>query len=69
MAKYTKCDYCRKKAKWNYQKVWKKYTLTNDGYFLDQTFDGCRLEEPTGEDNYHLCDDHAEMLEETGYPY
>lgn len=67
-----KCDYCEKPATWNYQKTWIKLKVIDSvagKYKLVEDFNSLRIEEPTGEDNYHLCDHHGEMLEETGYPY
>jgi hypothetical protein len=65
----VKCDYCDKEATYNYQKVWKKYKVLNKGYEEISDFDPMDIEEPTGEDNYHLCYDHSKMFEETGYSY
>ena len=68
----TQCDQCDKPAIWNYQKDWLKYNeaLLERGISKqEETFDGCDIEEPTGEDNLHLCQEHADLFEETGYPY
>jgi len=67
-----KCDECDKEAVWNYQKDWLKYSeyaLAEGISVPEEDFDGCDIEEPTGENNLHLCKDHAELFEETGYPY
>jgi hypothetical protein len=68
----TKCDYCDEPATNNYQKTWVKFKIIDavDGkYTLIEDFNALRIEEPTGEDNYHLCADHSNMFEDTGYPY
>jgi len=36
-------------------KVWVRYKIKNGEYIKDETFDGFEIEEPTGEDNLHLC--------------
>lgn len=59
-----KCDYCNEKAIVNYQKVWVRYEVQEDGrYKSDKNFNGCDIE-PTYEKNLHLCKKHEnEWLE------
>jgi len=47
-----KCDFCKKRnAKYNYQTLWVRYTITKDGDYIDRKI----LEEYDTPDNLHLC--------------
>lgn len=47
-----KCDFCKKRvAKYNYQKIWVRYTITKDGDYTNRKI----LEELDITDNLHLC--------------
>ena len=58
-----RCDYCNNEARVNYQKVWVRFKVKEDGgYEEDKNFNGCDIE-PTYESNMHLCMKHeAEWL-------
>lgn len=56
-----KCDFCDLAAIANFQKIWTKFTIDNNGeYRKDKNFRGSDLEEPVGEDNIHLCKKHLD---------
>jgi hypothetical protein len=47
-----KCDFCKKRdAKYNYQKIWVRYTITKDGDYTDRKI----LDELDITDNLYLC--------------
>jgi len=67
MANMENCNYCDKVAVANYQKVWVKWAITPQGdYAKEPDYDGARelndREEPTGEDNIHVCEEHEQRL-------
>jgi|GEM_PF-1303296 hypothetical protein len=56
---YIKCDYCKAKAVVNFQKIWVKFIIDKNGeYKQDNNFYGAEFEQPTEEDNVHLCKRH-----------
>ena len=57
-----KCDYCEKPAVRNYQKVWVSWVIIGNGYSKEPKFEGMRIEEPTGEDNIHVCREHEKLF-------
>ena len=56
-----KCDFCKRGAVVNYQKTWTKYNIVNEDY-QKKDIDALDIEEPTGEDNLHLCKKHEEVF-------
>ena len=54
-----KCDYCKKKAIVNVQKVWVAWTINNDKYSSSEILD---VEEPAGDENLHLCEKHYQKF-------
>jgi len=58
------CNYCKKRATRNYQKVWVVWKVMKDGgYSKEFEYKGCDIEEPTGEDNVHACDKCGDRFE------
>lgn len=51
-----KCGFCDKPAVVNYQKTWLRFVIIGEDY-QSPTIEP-DIEEPTGEDNVHLCVDH-----------
>lgn len=59
-----KCNECDKPATHNFQKVWVEWKVyKNGGYSKRFKHRGMDIEEPTGEDNRHYCDEHAKQFE------
>jgi len=60
---YIKCDYCKRKAVVNFQKIWVKFTIDKNGkYRKDTKFLGEEFEQPMNEDNIHLCKKHLKKF-------
>lgn len=58
-----KCDYCEEDAIVNYQKCWKRFLIDeSEDYELDEHFDSSEIQEPTGQDNLHLCKEHEQKF-------
>jgi len=56
---------CEKKATINFQEVWIEWKCKKDGRYSKRfKYRGMDIEEPTGEDNRHFCDEHAELFED-----
>jgi hypothetical protein len=49
------CDTCGAPAAFNFQKVWTVFKVTDDGGYQKLDVDPMDFEEPTDEDNEHLC--------------
>lgn len=61
------CDYCKKAPVANYQKVWVRWGMTKNGDYSKEPdyHDTGKLndwDEPTGENNIHVCEKHEEEL-------
>lgn len=55
------CDFCDTDAKFNFQKIWNKFTINKDGYYReDKSFCGADVEEPINNENVHLCGQHVD---------
>ena len=55
----VKCDYCNMNAFANFQKVWVKYNINKNGaYKISKDFINSCLEEPSINENVHLCKKH-----------
>jgi hypothetical protein len=58
-----KCDYCKKKAVANYQKIWVRWEIKNDDYAKEPDWEaGMNIEEPTGENNVQVCAEHEKKF-------
>jgi len=58
-----KCDYCEKPAVRNYQRIWVSWKVyQKDGSYSKNPRLELDVEEPTGENNYHLCEEHEEQF-------
>lgn len=59
------CDYhseCGKDATCNYQKVWVRYSLNKDGDYGARKYNDELNEDPSGDDNIHLCKEHEQKM-------
>ena len=60
---YIKCDYCKRKAVVNFQRIWVKFIIDKNGkYRKDTKFLGEEFEQPMNEDNIHLCKKHLKKF-------
>lgn len=62
-----KCNYCKKVATANFQKVWVRWGIDKKGNYSNEpdyllTGKLNEWDEPIGEDNIHVCDKHEEEL-------
>jgi hypothetical protein len=59
------CDHCGKPATRNYQKLWVvwKHNPRTGSYSKRSKYLGCDVEEPTGEDSLHYCDECSDKFE------
>lgn len=53
-----KCNYCKTKAAVNYQKVWTKFRIVQNGDYKQVRINSFDIEEPIEADNVHLCPSH-----------
>lgn len=61
------CDKCPARPVANYQKVWVRWSMTKGGsYSKHPNYNDARdlndMDEPTGDDNVHVCAAHEEEL-------
>jgi len=63
------CDYCDKQAVANYQRLWVRWNITPRGYAVKpmswkdgKARDLNDIDEPTGENNIHVCARHETAL-------
>lgn len=62
-----RCDHCDKPAVANFQRVWVRWEVRRNGdYSKHPSYEGARQlnrnDEPTGDDNIHVCAEHEEKL-------
>jgi len=50
-----KCDYCDNEAVVNYQRVWISWKIMKDGNYSRRFKEEFDLEEPTEDNNVHVC--------------
>ena len=65
-----KCDCagCVEEARFNFQLDWIKYSIAPNGEYVKHMWH-LNDYQPEDSDNIHLCENHAEMWEETGGGY
>lgn len=63
-----KCDHCENEAICNYQKIWVRYAIHNNnkewGYGARRFATSGINDDPSGEDNEHLCKEHEVKFNE-----
>lgn len=61
-----KCNFCNNNAVINYQKVWVRFKVCNNGNHIEnKKFSGVDFEQPIENDNIHLCKKHNKDWLET----
>lgn len=59
----VKCDFCNKPAAYKLQKMWIRWIHTNSGEYKKPKL-LFEADEPTGENNLHLCEKHYKAWHE-----